>query len=108
MVLWTPGFPSLGLGCPGEAGRHGYRCYPKPFLYDGSLSLTAVSLLYKVPPVKVIRTERTLFTVTVGFAAEIENPSWERHEMLSSLDAQCDLLSALWWRQATSESCGLL
>lgn len=88
MVLWTPGLPSLGPGCQGEASRGTNYTYPTPFLSYGSLSLTAVSLLYKILPVKVMRTEHTLFTVIVGFAAEIDNPSWERHEMLSSLDTQ--------------------
>lgn len=91
VVLWTPGLPSLGPGPRG--GKQGHQLYPKPFLYDGSLSLTAVSSLYKILPIKVMRTEHALFTVIVGFAVEIDNPSWERYERPTLIHSvNCSLL----------------
>lgn len=75
---------SLPWALAAKGRQAGHQLYPKPFLYDGALSSTAVSLLCKILPVKVMRTELTLFAVIVGFVTEIDNLSWERHEMLSS------------------------
>lgn len=77
-----------------RGGKQKYPSYPKPLLYGGSFSLTALCPK-KILPVQVMRTEHTLFAVIVGFAIETDNPSWERHVMLPSSDTARTALSSL-------------